>query len=104
TDLDFERWYIDQLDPELRAEALDLIDQQKVAIASVSGDPVVRQYYTALGFRVRCEVAYGLPAAVYVAEMRSARTVHPTLRRVVLEHIVPALRKSVSGIALHVDE
>jgi thymidylate synthase ThyX len=104
TELGFESWYIDQLDEELQNEALNLIATQYQAIRRVSEDPVIRQYYTALGFRVGCEIAYALPAAVYIMEMRSARTVHPTLRKVVLEQMVPKFRAWFPDMALHVDE
>lgn len=104
TNWGFEPWYTDQLDGDLRAEALDLIEAQAKAIEALSTDPVVRQYYTALGFRVGCEIAYAMPAAVYLMEMRSSRTVHPTLRRVVLENMIPAYRKLFPDLPLHVDE
>jgi thymidylate synthase ThyX len=104
TQLGFEPWYLEQLDAELRVEAIDLIDTQTSAIEGLSGDPVRRQYYTALGFRVGCYVTYSLPAAIYVMEMRSAKTVHPTLRRVVLGEMVPLFRAWFPDVALHVDE
>jgi hypothetical protein len=81
-----------------------LIKEQTEAIAKLSDDAVTRQYYTALGFRVGCEISYAMPAAVYIMEMRSSRTVHPTLRRVVLEQMIPAYRKLFPDLPLHVDE
>ena len=45
-----------------------------------------------------------MPAAVYIMEMRSGRTIHPTLRRVVLEQMIPAYRKLFPDLPLHVDE
>ena len=104
TNLSFEPWYLDQLPPEVQAEAKVLIADQTKAIATLSDDPVVRQYYTALGFRVACEISYAMPAAVYVMEMRSSKTVHPTLRKVVLEQMVPAYRRLFPDLPLHVDE
>jgi thymidylate synthase ThyX len=104
TQLGFEPWYLEQLDSDLRQEARALIESQTSDIESISGNPVVRQYYTALGFRVACDVSYALPAAVYVMEMRSAKTVHPTLRKVVLEQMVPTFRSHFRDLALHVDE
>jgi hypothetical protein len=35
-----------------------------------------------MGFLVDCKVTYGLPAALYVTELRSGKPVHPTLRKV----------------------
>ena len=35
-----------------------------------------------MGFLVACRTTYALPAAVYVAELRSGKLVHPTLRKI----------------------
>ena len=55
TELGFEPWYLEQLDPELAQEAKDLIAFLSGAVSTITDDPVVRQYYTALGFRVSCQ-------------------------------------------------
>lgn len=106
TEYDFERWYVDrtQMDDMLRTEAIDLIDQQREAIRQLDGTDEEKQYYVALGFKVPCEVTYGLPAAVYTMELRSMRTVHPTLRRAVLEDMVAPLRMFFPEIRLHIDD
>ena len=83
--LGFERWYIDELPESLRDEASDLVVSQRAATSSVTRNPIAAQYYRPLGERVRCDVTYGLPALLYVLELRSQKTVHPTLRRRVLE-------------------
>lgn len=104
TEHGFERWYLDQLPPDLCEEARALIDSQIEAIRQLDGDDVEKQNYVALGFRVPCRVTYGLPATVYVMELRSARTVHPTLRHVGLEHMVKPFRSEFPEVRLHVDE
>ena len=104
TGLGFERWYLEQLPEGVRQEAEGLIADQTTAIKDLTSDPTVKQYYTALGFRVGCEISYAMPAAVYIMEMRSGRTIHPTLRKVVLEQMIPAYRKLFSNLPLHVDE
>lgn len=98
----FEPWYLEQLPPELAHAAQDLIEELDLEILAVSDDPVVRQYYTALGFRMPCQVTYALPAAVYVMEIRSAKHVHPTLRRVV-HKMVEDFRSVLPQVPLHVD-
>jgi len=98
----FEPWYLDQLDPNLAQTAKDLIDELTLEILQVTDDPVARQYYTALGFRVPCQVTYGLPAAVYVMEIRSAKTVHPTLRRVI-HKMIGGFQEVLPQVPLHVD-
>lgn len=102
TDHEFEPWYIEQLGNGLDVEALNLIDWQTAAIKKISDDPVVRQYYTALGFRVPCFVTFGLPAAVYVMELRSGKTIHPTLRRVI-HRMIGQFRNEFPEFPLHVD-
>lgn len=97
----FETWYLDQLDPELRKEAEDLIFKQVERIVAID-DPIVRQYYTALGFRVPTSVSYGLPATIYVLELRSGKTIHPTLRRRI-HGMVNLFQKKFPDITLHVD-
>lgn len=98
----FETWYLDQLDAELRKEAEALIEKQTARIQEISDDPVVRQYYTALGFRVPTSVTYGLPAMVYVLELRSGKMIHPTLRKKILT-TVDRFRQQFPKVALHVD-
>lgn len=109
TNYGFHPWYLEQLgDPAmgdvggLRDAAVDLIQAQQPRIRAISSDPVVRSYYTALGFRVPCQVTYALPALIYVMELRSGKTVHPTLRRQIhsMAHI---FREKFPEIALHVD-
>jgi thymidylate synthase ThyX len=102
TDYGFETWYLNQLDPDLAGRASKLILEQTQEINNISDNPVERQYYTALGFLVNCDVMYGLPAALYVMELRSSKTVHPTLRKVV-HGIISDFRKNYPDVALHVD-
>ena len=78
----FQQWYLAQLPENIREQALTLIAEQKQAVEKLNISPEERQYYIALGFLVPCRVTYGLPAAVYVLELRSGVPVHPTLRRV----------------------
>ncbi len=48
------------------------------------------------------KVTYGLPAAVYVTELRSNKTVHPTLRKIA-HKMHYALKERFSNLALHSD-
>jgi thymidylate synthase ThyX len=109
TNYGFHPWYLEQLgDPAmwdvggLRDAAVDLIHAQISRIRAISPDPVERSYYTALGFRVPCQVTYALPALVYVMELRSGKTVHPTLRRQI-HSMVRIFRENHPDVALHVD-
>jgi len=82
TKLGFHQWYLDQLPEELKKQAVSLIEQQTEKINDLDTDLAIKQYYTALGYKVPCRVAYGLPALVYVIELRSGKPVHPTLRTI----------------------
>lgn len=99
----FEPWYLEQLDEELRAEASALVEEQAAAINRLTHDQVARQYYIAMGFRVPCRVTFGLPAAVYVMELRSNKTIHATLRRVVHEKMIAPFVSEYPEVKLHVD-
>lgn len=51
---------------------------------------------------VPCQVTYCLPAAVYVVEVRSSKTVHPTLRAVA-HRMAASLREALPDLKLHAD-
>jgi len=94
----FNKWYLNQLPPALRASAENLIQKHIKAIKGIKAPKIIKQYYYALGFNVSCRTTYTLPAAIYVAELRSAKTVHPTLRQTAhkmsaaLNKLYPVLR------------
>ncbi|MBI2097803.1 MAG: FAD-dependent thymidylate synthase [Candidatus Vogelbacteria bacterium] len=98
----FNQWYLEQLPEALRLKAKKLIAEQKIAIAKLKVPHELTQYYIAMGFNVTCQVSYGLPATVYVVELRSGKMVHPTLRRVA--HKMDAfLRRKFPALKLYSD-
>lgn len=98
----FHYWYLSQLPSNLKEKAQELIKIQTERIEKLRTEPKYKQYYLAMGFRVPCRVSYGLPAAVYVAELRSGRMVHPTLRSVALR-MRESLLEIFPGLTLHCD-
>jgi thymidylate synthase ThyX len=98
----FLPWYLEQLTPELRAEAEKVLKEQETRLAKLSAPDDVKQYYTAMGYTVTVKMSCSLPAAVYIAELRSSDTVHPTLR-VEAQRMGDAIKASVPGIAMHHD-
>lgn len=98
----FERWYLEQLPGSVAESARALLYQQGVEISMLDCSPVERQYYVALGYRVPCSVTYALPAAVYTMELRSTKSVHPTLRRVV-HGMVERFEAVLPEVKLHID-
>ena len=98
----FFPWYLEQLPDNLRTQVENVITAQIARIAALDCSREVRQYYIAMGFTVACDETLSLPAAIYVAELRSGQTVHPTLR-VVAQKMGQAIAEAVPGIALHCD-
>ncbi|MFH1207901.1 MAG: FAD-dependent thymidylate synthase [Patescibacteria group bacterium] len=100
--LGFNPWYLEQLPEDMRTQADKLITEQKIAIDALSCPPEIKQYYLAIGFNVACHFTFPLPAAVYVIELRSNRTVHPTLRAVA-HKMHQAMTRSFPNLKLHSD-
>jgi thymidylate synthase ThyX len=99
----FESWYLEQLPLGLHPRVHGLLENQARMIAALPCDEVARQYYMPLGQRVAVDAYYALPALVYILEMRSAKTVHPTLRKLILS-IADAFRAELDRpVALHID-
>jgi hypothetical protein len=105
TEYGFEPWYLDprQLGGELAREAERLVLEQSAAVGAVDAPAEEKQYLTAMGYRVPVRVTYGLPAAVYVLELRSGRGIHPTLRAAV-KRMAGHFRRGHPEVALHTDE
>ncbi|MHB1316495.1 MAG: FAD-dependent thymidylate synthase [Minisyncoccota bacterium] len=101
TYIGFHPWYLENLTDELRQLAEETIELQENEIRKIE-DPLVRQYYIAMGYQVGCEITAGLPSSVYIAELRSGQAVHPTLRPVA-QKMADALKTTVPDIALHCD-
>lgn len=106
TKLGFHPWYLEELPNALRAEARELLGEQEHAIESLSSlRPIAKQNLIAMGYQVPCHVTQSLPGFIYRLELRSGKTVHPTLRQVIHEEIRQFRRLSptFAQIPLHVD-
>ncbi|MCD4693774.1 FAD-dependent thymidylate synthase [bacterium] len=102
TELDFNSWYLEQLPEETRKKANILIEEQTKKIKNLDTNNNYKQYYTAMGFNVACRASYGLPATIYVIELRAGKAVHPTLRKVA-HKMDKALQTLFPEITLHSD-
>ena len=102
TKFGFNDWYLEQLPEDLRTKAEKLIKEQTTVLEKLKIRPEDLQYYTAMGFNVSCRVSYGLPACVYVTELRSGKLVHPTLRKIA-HQIDRSLRAAFPKLLLHSD-
>lgn len=103
TGLGMHPWYLAQLPEAIRDHAEALLRTQVEAIAQLPKDTAARQCYVAMGFRVPVQHTFGLPGLTYLLELRSMRTVHPTLRQLVLDAVCD-FRELFPGVALHADE
>ncbi|MFH0853989.1 MAG: FAD-dependent thymidylate synthase [bacterium] len=102
TDFGFNDWYLDQYPEDVKQKAIALIKEQKILINKLNATPEIKQYYIALGFNVACKLSYGLPAAIYVIELRAGKTVHPSLRKIA-HQMHYAMLKMLPGIKLYSD-
>ena len=97
----FNEWYLDQLPEDLRSQAVDLLGEQELEIATL-GDPIDTQHYVAMGYNVPCWVSRGLPGTLYLIELRSSKTVHPTMRKVA-QDMATTLRHHYPNLVIHAD-
>ena len=78
-ELGFNDWYLDELTPELRIEAEELIEKLTKAATDLTDDVALRQYYLPMGLNISNYLSGDLPALVYLIELRATSLVHPTL-------------------------
>ena len=102
TKLGFHDWYLNQLPEDLKNEAVTLIKSQQEMIEKLETTPAIKQYYIAIGFNVACKFTFLLPGAVYVTELRSNKTVHPSLRKVA-HQMYAAITEHFPTLKLHCD-
>jgi thymidylate synthase ThyX len=82
----FNSWYLSQIPRDMKNDVHKLLDEQYARIALLKEkhhlSDVDLQYFLPMGANVSCELVYDLPEMVYVTELRSSSTVHPTLRNI----------------------
>ena len=102
----FNRWYLDNLPDKIRTQAYLLVKKQFCKIKELSEEnnlsSVETQYYIPMGANIVCELVYDLPEMVYVTELRSSSTVHPTLRRVA-HNMYNALKNNHPALKIYAD-
>ncbi len=99
TQFGFEQWYFDEMPEKLRNEAKELLTLQISEITKLGLSPELSQYYTAMGFLTANRLTGTLPALTYLAELRTASTVHPTLR-ILAQKIGRELAERLSDVTL----
>ncbi|MDD3288919.1 MAG: FAD-dependent thymidylate synthase [Alphaproteobacteria bacterium] len=82
----------------------DIEDQFKSIknLKDIKTSPALNQYLYPMGTMGMVHVSYSVPETVYVGEIRSAKTVHPSLRPIA-QKMLEVLARDIPGIALHGD-
>jgi len=76
---EFEPFYLENLAPELKSRAVELVNRAKEVCST--GERYLDQYAIPMGFMVTYWAKWSISQAAYVLELRSKPTVHPTVRR-----------------------
>jgi thymidylate synthase ThyX len=98
TELGFEKWYLEQMPDGMAEHVREWLDDYSMKLQSIDLSPADKQYLTPMGYKVAVEFSVGLAHLVYIIELRTQQTVHPTVRRVVkswaetLQHFLPEVK------------
>ncbi|MBI2023035.1 FAD-dependent thymidylate synthase [Candidatus Giovannonibacteria bacterium] len=105
TKFGFHPWYLSELPDKFVLEAAEFLKEQEQKIKRLKCNPATAQYYIAMGYNCPNRLTGGIHALVYLAELRSTRFVHPTLRMRALQ-IAGELNKRFKryGLVLHLDK
>lgn len=97
-------WYMEQIPDDLTSDVLAKVAELEDRIYDLCEgcEPTIAQYFIPIGYSVDCVFECSLNQAIYVAELRSAATVHPTLR-LIAQSIAQEIEKTVPGLALYAD-
>lgn len=82
TELGFENWYLEQMPELMAAKVRGWLKDYQQRLEALDLSPEDKQYLTPMGYKVSIEFSVGLAHLVYVIELRTPQTVHPTVRRV----------------------
>lgn len=104
--LGINQWYLEQLPNKLQEEVKAFLEYQFSEIRNAQSKFSISiydlQYYLPMALNVYCELYYDLPEMIYVSELRSSKTVHPTLRNIA-QKMGKALKKEHPNLKLYVD-
>jgi thymidylate synthase ThyX len=101
----FESWYLDSLPGDLFVRAQAHIGGIRRFWSKLMLDEGLphAQYFLPMGFIVPWFYVCGLPQVVYMAELRAAKTVHPTARAVAQKLAAAVRAEWGDRLALHAD-
>jgi hypothetical protein len=104
-------WYMQQCAAFLSPADWDTLHQdissQFAAIAAlpakgVTATPELNQYLYPMGAQVLVHATYSVPETAYIGELRSGKTVHPSLRPIA-QKMLEMLEHDLPGLALYGD-
>ncbi|CAG1770669.1 hypothetical protein BAC3_01244 [uncultured bacterium] len=102
----FNSWYLNQLPNDIKNQAEQLLGRQYERILALKEKHNLSnaelQYFIPMGANIVCELVYDLPEMVYVTELRSSSTVHPTLRYIA-HKMHNALKQNHPTLKLYTD-
>jgi thymidylate synthase ThyX len=102
----FNDWYINQFPFEIRSDIKRFVSEQFSRIYILKEKNQISkenlQYYYPLGTNIRIGSVGYLNNFVYIAELRSQKTVHPTLRKIAIK-IGNFLQERFPSLKLYVD-
>ena len=98
----FHPWYLESLPAPTRAAVEPRMEALRAEAEKLPATDQERQNYLPLGLLVPCRVVYDLRQMAYVAELRSGKTVHATLRTVA-HRLHDAVKAEFPFVALHCD-
>lgn len=104
-------WYMKQFRELLSQEDSAFIEQEinsqlenieTLEKQGIKCSRLFNQYLFPMGIRALVNTSYSVPETVYVGELRSGKTVHPSLRPIA-QKMLKILAEDLPGIALHGD-
>lgn len=101
--LGFHPWYLAALPDRLRQRGADVVGAVQRTVEGIDARPEDAQYLIPLGALIPLEVVGGISAMVYIAERRSDKTVHPTLRPVA-QYLGQAIKTWEPRLRIHFDQ
>lgn len=102
TKLGFNKWYLQHFENDYLKSLINKLQEIDNIIYNLDVSDYVKQYYIPMGYNVSVEITTNINSAVYISELRSAKTVHATLRPIA-QKISKVLKELIPEIKLYID-
>ncbi len=104
-DRGFHDFYLDNLTVELKNELSNLLSEYQywyTLAVKTNQDICYAQYCTPMGYKVGIDYSCDINQILYIMELRSGKTVHQTLRKLIQEWVL-LLQKEMPSLQIHAD-